>query len=933
MNLFTAFKKKSLILLCLGTVLSVCAGDDVPEQAVDIAGIAVADPIVLKPGVPGVQPGRKMVFAHTVPWHNLYNSQLRVDGYHEVALKPDATLIESAKREIAMAQAVGIDGFFMDIGTADQMSFADCYLEAAKGTSFLVGFCFDIQPLDGEAGIQLSVDSTEKIVKNLGNHPNFPKIGNKYIFFSFSGAWRHSPEKIAEIKRRLKAKGIEIYYVLHRETAEWRSNVEKMVEGTYIDPYGEVCDSFYPFMFSSRAWNDRGEPEGVHRKEFVALRNALARFNKKPVATITPGYRGNWLEDLGHYGYVPFRGYDKIWDCFHAFKPDEVDWLNIATWNDIGETPIFPRTFDFGASAEVMEAFIDQYFRQNPAPKQSEPRVYFAANREYLAGTVIRLTALSTPIQAQGKVMISGRLLNNNGEEVRKLQSKKLNMNDFDRCEWLIPSGPLAVSHAIFPEITLTWNYDGQTKTSTRKLPAVLLRTPWIQNWSIQRSAFHNLTEVKADFEVRQDANLVTAKVKFRSPEKIARAMLFRNDRMVADFTADSQSCLLNLTVYPKHTSARFELKIKNGKILGLKREHGFNLDMDKVDWGPQHLRLAPYAMGAYGTQMDATPETVFEVYHNDQLIGSAPAAELLKNRQLVIGADQECRFEFNDWNNHAVFAGNGLPDQTELTVRFYSRPSHESDVYHINFLTVEGKNACTKFLTPFGKETFVRMNLLETYFSQEATLDNMGYYADVPRTNKVKTFRVNSHVLREGSWNFDNGGEDALGDRPLTYPFEQLLKPEGPDGSNCLVFTKGSETMLRRRVSPLANCVLEFSLYLDKIPEDSRLIMSGNGHVCQGGFFVRIQSDGKLRIGRYGDQSYVLSEKPVSTGVWHSVKFVFDEKSGTLFIDGVKEGKSRFAPYRDFRNFFFTLGDKENGFEGKIDNLKISNCTKNDGK
>ena len=70
MNLFTAFKKKSLILLCLGTVLSVCAGDDVPEQAVDIAGIAVADPIVLKPGVPGVQPGRKMVFAHTVPWHN-----------------------------------------------------------------------------------------------------------------------------------------------------------------------------------------------------------------------------------------------------------------------------------------------------------------------------------------------------------------------------------------------------------------------------------------------------------------------------------------------------------------------------------------------------------------------------------------------------------------------------------------------------------------------------------------------------------------------------------------------------------------------------------------------------------------------------------------------------------------------------------------------
>ena len=143
------------------------------------------------------------------------------------------------------------------------------------------------------------------------------------------------------------------------------------------------------------------------------------------MATITPGYRGNWLEDLGHYGYVPFRGYDKIWDCFHAFKPDEVDWLNIATWNDIGETPIFPRTFDFGASAEVMEAFIDQYFRQNPAPKQSEPRVYFAANREYLAGTVIRLTALSTPIQAQGKVMISGRLLNNNGEEVRKLQSKK----------------------------------------------------------------------------------------------------------------------------------------------------------------------------------------------------------------------------------------------------------------------------------------------------------------------------------------------------------------------------------------------------------------------------------------------------------------------------------------------------------------------------
>lgn len=917
------------VLFIVSILTGIHGTDSIPKQVVDIAKIAVSDPIELKKGVPQCSPDKKMVFAHVVPWHILYNSQLRVDGYHEVALKPDQTMIESAKREIAMAQSIGIDGFFVDIGTADQASFADSYLEAAKGTSFLVGYCLDIKPLKGEEGIKLSVDSIEKIIKRVGSHPNFPKVGNKYVFFSFSGAWRHSPEKIAEVKKRLKAKGIEIYYILHRETPEWRANREKMIEGTYVDPYGEICDSFYQFMFSSRAWNDRGEPEGIHRKEFIALRNALNKFGKKPVATITPGYRGNWLEDLGHCGYVPFRGYDKIWDCFHAFYPNEVNWINISTWNDLGETPIFPRTFDYGASAEVIGAFIDQYFRENPAPEQSEPKVYFAANREYLAGTIIRLTALSAPVQIKGSVIISGRLLGNNGEELVKLQTKTLQMEDFDRCEWLIPSGPLAISHAIIPEITLTWNYNGKNNTSTRELPAILLRTPWIQNWSVQRTAFHNLTDVKADFKVTQNAEIVTAKLKFNSSEKIARAMLYRNDRMVADFTTDSQSKFLNLTIYPKKTAANFDLKIKNGRIIGLKREHGFNLDMEHVDWGPQHLRLQPYAMGSYGAQMDATPETIFEIYHNGKSVGSTTVAELLEKRNVAVGPNQECRIEFNDWNNHAVFIQNGLPNQTELTVNFYSRPMRESDIYHINFLTTDGKNAYTHFLSPFRKEKLVRMNLLETYFSQEATLDNMGYYVKVPRTNKVKTFKVSSNVLREGAWNFDNGDEDSLGDRPLTYPIKQLLKPEGPDGSKCLVFTSGSETMLRRRISPLANCVIEFSLFLDEIPQTPKLIMSGNGDVCQGGFFFKIQEDGKLRVGRYGDHNYVLSRDMLIPQKWYSIKFTFDEKKGILFIDGKKCGESDFKSYRDFRNRFFTLGDKKDGFEGKIDNLKFSNCTK----
>lgn len=928
MNLHGRIIALSLMLAAAAIHADASSPAPIPAQAVDLARIAVSDPIVLKAGVPECSTDKKMVFAHTVPWHNLYSNQLRANGYHEYALKPDNSLVESARREIAMAQAVGIDGFFIDIGTADQMSFADCYLEAARGTSFVIGFCMDIEPLAGEEGIELSVSSVERIVKTLGSHPNFAKVGGKYIFFSFSAAWRHTPQKLAEIRKRLGAKGIEIYYVLHRETAEWRSNLGKMVEDIYDDPYGAVSDSFYQFMFSSRAWNDRGEPEGIHRTEFIALRNSLAKFGKKPVATITPGYRGNWLEDLGHFGYVPFRGYDKIWDCFHAFKPDEVNWLNLSTWNDLGETPIFPRLYDFGASAEVFGAFVDQYFRGNPPPVQSEPRVYFASCREYLAGTVLRLTALNAPIQASGEVMICGRLLDNDGEELATLPYKWLKMDQFDRCEWLAPSGPLARSHAVIPEITMAWDYNGQSHSVTHRLPAILLRTPWIQNWSTQRTAFHNLTEVPANFSVTQDGALVTAKLTFNSKEKIARAMLFRNDRMVADFTPDSQARILNLTIYPKHTHARIELKIRNGQIIGLKRQHGFNMDIDQVDWDAKGLRLAPYAMGAYGTQMDATPETAFDLYHDGQLVGSATVAELLDKRNVVIGGNEECRLEFNDWNNHAPFAADGLPDGAALTVNFYSRPAHGSDIYHINFLTTEGKIAHTAFITPFDAGHMVRMNLLETYFSQEATIDNMGYYANVPKENRVGSFIVNSHVLREGAWNFDHGGEDALGDRPLTYPYAQLLKPEGPDGSNCLVFTKGAETMLRRRVSPLANCVIQFSLFLDGIPGESRQIMAGNGHVCQGGFYVHIDADGHLRFGRYGDLATVRSAEPVEPGQWHQIKFVFDEKRGTLYIDGEQSGQSDFRPYRDFRNNFFTLGGKGNGFDGKIDNLKFTNCT-----
>ncbi len=895
------------------------------EQAFDLVRLSYLEDFKPVAGEPKCDLDRKLVFAHHVSWHNTFNNYARSESYYEFSLMRDDTLTDNCKREIALAQATGIDGFLIDYAGPPQGYEMEPYLKAAEGTSFLVGFCLDKRGND-EAYIAWAVDLFTQMHNKFAKHPNYPKIDGKMVWSGFSSQGM-KPETYQEIHRRLAEKGIGIFLIFDYDGRAWENSIRK---GEY--KHLESGDMFYNFVPTYRAWNgDTGETIDMHKDGFNLLKTLAEKGGKRPMLSLHPGYIGASLSSMRTVGYIPARGFDKLWDCFHACEPGEVNWVQLTTWNDFAETAIYPRTFDQAASCELVRCLIDARLRGIAPPEQRDPKLFFAALREIHPGTFLRLEVISAPIRRGGEVVLRGRLLDNEGNGVAELAEKRLSMAGFVRDEWVVKTAGLSRHHALVPEITASWrDGSGKEHQQVRRLPAVLLRMPWIENMSTVRSVFHGMADIGSKLSVSQEGELVRARVEFSSSSPIRRAILWRNDRPLGDFTA-AGGRLLNLHVRPKRENKEtFTFKVTDGRFTGSTRKFGMVEGVERLPGGGELLTIPARSQGEYASQIwtDGVDGSI-EVKFGDQLLGNVPLSDIARNGEIRLGeGDSECRLTWSESLIYCPLRPKALPSEP-LSLEIYSRKALRTDVYQVQFITMEGRSAYSSFVAPNCTDAPRKMGMIETFKNQEARDLNTGYLGDVDKTMTWTAQDVNRLCVREGLWNFDNGGEDLLGDRPIIdEPLESLIKPEGVGGSKCLVFKGGEELRLRTRVYPKTNHELSCDLQVDSLPEKEQVFISVTGWwMTFGSFTFKLHPDGTITVRRIGCAPVLKSNGKINVGEWTKLRFAFNDAKGRLYLNDKLVAEGEFPPYRDFRGRWLTLGDKETGFAGRLDNLYLGGC------
>ncbi len=934
--------------ICILTFLSVFAAKaENPFFGKPVSDL-LSGAVTLKQGTPpACSTQKKMVFAHFVPWFYAYNNFAGRDRGYEFSVQHDATLMESCKREIALAQAAGIDCFlFNTAGNGDEGQ-SETMRKAAEGTSFLVGFCLDFHN-GGKTAVADITQKMEKLIDKYCSHPNYPKVDGKPLFFTFASN-RRKPEAIAEIRNNLKAKGKEIFLVLGIDGLIYNKN--------YAD-YVAASDGTYFFQPSHLSWHDEGEPAGIDRNNYLRMKEFADAKGKIVVPCIAPGYLGRWLNEAGsNMAYIPPRGFDKMFDGYQAFQPGESNWLHVTTWNDYDETAVYPRLFDFGTALEMIQAFT-QDFRKSSLSDRDEPRLYFAAIRETIPGTLLRIEAVMAPIARKGNAKVSGRLLNNEGKEIADLKPVELSLEKLTRHEWLTPTVALAKEHALIPEITMTYpDRSGKQITVTRKLPAILFRTPWIQNQSTVKSTFHAMADIASELSVTQKGHLLDAKLKINTKEKVTRAILLRNDRVIGEFENTSAGRVLNFSLFAHRLHKDHAALNKTTKVdfencsvrSSLRRFHYFG-DMKAKEEG-NSLIFSRYVRGIYKTQIVCHPDARIVVTSNGTEVGTFTPEELLK-KSVFATSDNDTSFDITNAHLYSPVNPEVLKNDTELELKLYTQTPRPGDVFQVLFITEDNKTAYSRFVAPFQKEQLRRMNVLNTWHYQDSKNKNMGYLRKrTLRRHRVAETQVNTLSFRSSLWNFNGGdlerfnkngldirifaetskfwndnvfGMDSLGERPIHEGFlRNRIQKAGPDGSPCLVLKEKDVVSLLGHVYPLAGGTIELKLNIDKLPAKPQKFIHSNGYLACAYHFTLLP-DGTVTVGRRCDTP-VKSKTKLVPGSWYTIRFVSHEDKGDLYINGTLDASGELTPMRDYHSGRLVLGDKANGFAGKIDDFFMS--------
>lgn len=844
--------------------------------AVTIGGIGLLSMAALA----GEVAGRKMVWAHYVPWHVPENVSLTAPKYYNFTVYERTE--DPRADEVRRALAMGVDGFFMDVVVRNgHTAYHDLrqFLRAAEGTPFQIGLC-----LDRKTDVDNQVNEVEKLLALNAEHPNFPHWKGLPVVMTYTfRSW--TPDEWRQIRKELERRGRKIWLIASIGGGLHAFEADRLAE------YTGVFDAAYFFGYSldTRSYAELNQ----------AAKAVCDRSGALYMPSVSPGYYGGWLDGRNDF-YQPYRGLDTIQDKFEGSRAVAHDWLHLTTWNDHDETSLEPRRLSPGCR-ELVRAYADETKGLPPSAKWAD--VLFAYHREEFPGTLLRIEAMRLPSQEKGTVTVAGALLDRRGKAVARLEPKTLS-TDWTRTEWLVGTTALAATPVLTPAFALT-RPDGSRRTV--ETPSVFLVRPWLQNPDTVRVAMSNCATVKGTLQVKREGDLVRASVSATADHPLKRAILFRNDRPVAEFGSALAPDEGFLTLVGNGPGT-WSVEVDGGRIAAAARLFATNAPgTGPFEWDGhrvQSRKQPKWAMAGIRMAVRGNGKITFS--SGKEKFSLSPR-EVLSRKEVSVGkivfcaeADpclRECR--------------PGTVPKGVSSLAVWLPNLADTDCFWVRFEGADGTAAATRPIYPFASREDVRTEpIVETATTLEGSTPGSGRPG-------VSEFLTPSDRLPVKGTRVVQAQVSTLGARRRTFLGGTF------DGSG------KDRIRLPLRMWPSGPATIEFTLC--PAASDGRV----QGVIFKSGWMdgISVNIDGKgrleaVRSGAVGDAGTILkSQAPLAAGKAVRVRIEDSGLELRLFIDGRLDGKAPLAPCRQYGNLSVWLGgDAESGafFRGSLTDLSI---------
>ena len=812
-----------------------------------------------------VRTDRRMVWAHYVPWHTPDNDSLTPLWYvnhtvSDVGANP-------CRDEIRRAIAQGVDGFFMDVCVRrGHSTFSDIrpFLKAAEGTDFQCAVC-----LDCKTDVSNQVAELRKMLSLNAMHPNYPKVGGKPVVATYT--WHDwTPDEWRRIREGMDAAGMPIWLLANLGLGQ------KPYDEKLLGEYAKVFDAGYYFGYGVHG------PSKARKNEIAA--DICARRGRLFMPAIAPGYYGGWIHGRNDF-YTPFRGIDAIQGGFEAARGTlGANWLHLTTWNDYDETALVPCRLSPGC-LPLVRAYADEW-KDLPPPERTD--IIFTYHREEFSGTVLRFEAMRLPSADASPVEVAGRLRDRDGHVVATLAKKSLGAA-WERAEWLVGSSDLAASPVLLPEFAMR---DG-SGTRRATMPAMFLVRGWLEAPETMRVTFADCADVKGGLSMSYANGQLCAKMSFSGEAPVKRAILYRNDRPLAQFAPDDDGCRAQISLYA-HGAGTWTVAAHGGEVAEIVRAScpkGAKLRLDEKSatsiQTPAWARCAVRAVGDRDMRL---------VISANKARRETSPAELARLRRIAVGG---VTFEMApDMTLYQRTPWNATAGKAQLAL--YERTPQPADAFWVRFETVDGRAAATSPIWPFApKATVEYAVLVETPVTLESPSgpdrkpDSAEFrtpFAEWPvKTTRLVTKPASALSIRRAFWPL--GGRDGA---------DELANGVNAIGDRAIIGGK-----LPLRMWPTGPSTIAFDVLHKPVDAKKRTLFRRTGWM-DGVSAIFLTEDGRIEAS-YGEHNTLLTitgRTPLKTGRWTRIAVSFDGVALRILQDGKEDGSgSLSAPIRCYGN------------------------------
>lgn len=812
-----------------------------------------------------------MTWAHYVAWMHPAETSMLAERYPDPAMFDVGE--DPVRDEMRLARTMGLDGWFVDVvARKDRLpsnhSDFGPFLKAAEGTDFMVGPCLDVK-----TDVAWQVHELVRLLGAWGAHPNFPRVGGKYVVATYTW-WPWTPDEWRAIREGCAKAGFPLYLIANL-TFSFEAFDDRLLAS-----YADVFDCGYTFGYIGR----NGMTTAENHRRLAAF---CAQHGKRWMPGLHPGYLGGWTWGRNAY-YLPLEHLDQFHGAFlAAFGADGAhpQWSHVTSWNDHDETTVAPRLLTPG-----MRRLIPEYAAalKGLSPRGERPDVLFAYHREELPGTVIRLEAMRLPARtgADRAIEVRGALVDGRGAVAADLKPQTLTQA-WDRVEWLVSSTALAKSPYLVPRFA--------TDTGlAADFPALFFSEPWILNQQTVRETFADRVKVGGDFEVKVEEGVLASAVRFDAPVPLKRAVLYANDRPVGVFRPEGASgaddIQFSFIAWGEKKGPDFTVSVEGARETVKTRRQVRPREAHKVTGG-KDMRFT-FACGE--TKFSFTPPELLSA-------GSLGTARCGVEAEPDLGVYHSAPLNLS--------AGR-------LALRAFVRLPAPADAYWVRFETMDGRIAETAIRYPFAAEADAAPrieNVLETEITLEHPQGSAGRPGAVPfldanalpvagtRSVKAAVSPLATRTLdRKGPWSFAGDGQEKV-------------------------------RLLPHRAWPMDKGTIAFEMKPDSSCASNRTgVIFKDG--VQSGFSFALDAGGSLlalwREKPAAKAVTVAGGARVRYGEWNAVRLRWDGLVARLEVNG-KAGRTVPVPAkRIYGNCYVNLGGHANGerpFKGEIRNLHVT--------